>query len=238
MKSSNPLQNIREFHNHFNQPVTRVDCGSMCAPFNPAGKPFCCDICQAVPVAYKEEWEYLQSTTSMWHEWHGDECGSDPLNPNDLRAETPDHYLLLACAGPANCQREFRASSCRQFPFFPYITSNYRFIGLAYYWNFEPTCWVLSNLGSVLPEYRENFIQTYDGLFNHWISDLESYAATSEEMREQFIQQKRRIPLLHRNGLFYLISPKSERLTKVNPDQFPHFGVYRTIQKTENHSII
>ena len=47
--------------------------------------------------------------------------------------------LLLACQGPAHCQRPFRALSCRQFPFFPYITADDRFIGLAYEWEFEPS---------------------------------------------------------------------------------------------------
>ena len=52
---------------------------------------------------------------------------------------------MLACLGPAHCQRPFRAVSCRQFPFFPYISSSLRFIGLAHEWEFENTCWVMQS---------------------------------------------------------------------------------------------
>jgi hypothetical protein len=49
----------------------------------------------------------------------------------------------------------------------------------------------------------------------------------SEEMREHFAGQKRRIPILHRNGGYYLLSPLSERLRRVRPDQFRQFGPYK-----------
>jgi hypothetical protein len=135
--------------------------------------------------------------------------------------------LLLACKGPEHCVRRFRAMSCREFPFFPYITSDYRFIGLAYDWSFEPTCWVISHLGTVTEDYRREFVQAYDDLFSLWPEELDSYAALSEAMRDQFEGQHRRIPLLHRNGGSYLISPESEGLRRTLPERFPRFGPYR-----------
>jgi hypothetical protein len=226
MGNTSPLQDIRSFYDRFDAPVTELDCGAMCAPHNPSGKPFCCDICQAVPVAYQQEWDYLKSRTDLWHEWRGDECTSDPVDPGELRTDAPEHLLLLACKGPIFCQREFRASSCRQFPFFPYITSSYRFIGLAYYWDFEPTCWVLSNLGLVTEAYRKIFVSVFDKIFNYRFDEYESYAAFSEEIRAYFQAQKRRFPVLHRNGNIYLISPGSETLRRTAVGQLPRFGVY------------
>jgi hypothetical protein len=222
-----PLQDIRSLFARFDAPITTLDCGVKCAPHNPTGKPFCCDICQAVPVAYKQEWDYLKERTDLWHEWRGDECASDPVNPAELRVDTPENFLLLACKGPDFCQREYRATSCRQFPFFPYITSTYRFIGLAYYWDFEPTCWVLSNLALVTEAYRNAFISVYDDIFHFWFEEFDSYAATSEEMREFFLARKRRFPVLHRNGNTYLVSPGSETLRRTAPDSLQRFGVYR-----------
>jgi hypothetical protein len=227
MTNISALQDIRSFYDHFNAPVTGLDCGAKCAPFNPSGKPFCCDICQAVPVAYQQEWDYLKSRTDLWHEWRGDECVSDIVNPDELKKDAPEHLFLLACKGPAFCEREYRASSCRQFPFFPYITSKYRFIGLAYYWDFEPTCWVLSNLGEVMDDYRQSFISIFDEIFNYRFDEYESYAAISDEMREFFRGQKRRFPVLHRNGGIYLVSPESERITRTSANQLPRFGVYK-----------
>jgi hypothetical protein len=228
MSSSHiPRLILRQLYDRFDTPVTGFDCGTKCAPHNPNGIPACCDICNAVPVAYHQEWIYLQENTDLWHEWRGDECASEPCDPQELRKDTPDTMVLLACQGPALCQRKFRAVSCRQFPFFPYITSENDFIGLAYEWEFEPTCWVISNLAAVTPAYRQEFVDVYEELFAQWPDEFESYALLSEEMREHFGDEKRRIPLLHRRGGYYLISPNSERLRKVTPEKFPQFGPYK-----------
>lgn len=221
-----PLANIRALYDRFDAPVTPLDCGQKCAPHNPSGKPFCCDICHAVPAAYRQEWEYLQPNTDLWRAWRGDEC---PAGPNNqlLQAEAPQEMVLLACLGPQACQRPFRALSCRQFPFFPYVTSDYRFVGLAYEWEFEPVCWVISNLKEVTGEYRRQFIETHDHLFALEQDIFENYAYHSERMRAHFAQKRRRIPLLHRNGGCYLVSPVSERMTRVGAEKMPKFGFYQ-----------
>jgi hypothetical protein len=74
--------------------------------------------------------------------------------------------------------------------------------------------------------YREEFIKLYDDLFSWVPDDFESYAIHSEEVRNHFAEQKRRFPLLHRNGKDYLLSPLSGRLQRIQPGQFKRFGVY------------
>lgn len=222
-----PDLNIPRFYTGFSAPVTALDCGRMCAPHNPHGIPFCCDICHAVPAVYHQEWEYLRLHTDLWHPWRGDECAEEPVNPSILAEDTQEHMRLLACKGPAHCQREYRSSSCRQFPFFPYITANDRFIGMTYHWDFEPTCWVISNLGAVTADFRREFFATYDALFNTWLEEYESYAWLSEDMRTAFGSLHRRIPILHRNGGDYLLSPATERMERVPASQFRRFGPYR-----------
>jgi hypothetical protein len=225
-ESFSPLD-FQEIYERFDTPITAIDCGAMCAPHNPSGKPFCCDIRQAVPAAYHQEWEFLRRNTDLWKEWHGNECPEDLSDAADLLADTPEHMLLLACQGAEHCQRKFRAVSCRQFPFFPYVTSDFRFIGLAYEWAFEPTCWVISHLELVSTPYQKEFISLYDDLFSFIPGDFESYAIHSEEMRTSFAEQKRRIPILHRNGNYYLLSPLSERLRRIQPELLSRFGVYQ-----------
>lgn len=223
------VQKVRELYDGFDAPIARLDCGQKCAPYNPSGKPFCCDICHAVPAVYKSEWAYLQPNTDLWHEWHGDEC-ENPLSSwerDRVRDETPENMILLACLGPDRCQRDFRALSCRQFPFFPYVTADYRFVGLAYEWEFEAKCWVISNLGRVSARYRQEFVRTYDELFALFQEEFDSYAAHSEEMRAHFLERKRRIPILHRNGGVYLLSPASERMVRVEAANLAKFGPYR-----------
>jgi hypothetical protein len=218
---------IRKLYDHFDAPVTEVDCGEMCRHHNPSGKPFCCDICHAVPAAYLQEWDYLKGQTHLWHEWRGDECDSKIEDHQQLSADMPEYMCLLACLGPDHCQRDFRSMSCRQFPFFPYITADDRFIGMTYYWDFEPYCWVISNLGAVTDQFRREFFTTYDALLNEWEEEYDSYYYLSEDMRTAFARHRWRIPILHRNGGCYLLSPGNERLTRVEPRQFRQFGFYQ-----------
>ena len=221
-------EQIRELYDGFDSPITSLDCGKKCAPYNTSGKPFCCDICHAVPVAYKCEWKYLEPNTGLWHIWRGDECGElGQKKKAAVKSSTSNDKILLACLGLSQCLRDFRAMSCRQFPFYPYVTSDYRFVGLAYEWEFESKCWVISNLSRVTRRYREEFVQLYDNLFANFQNEFDSYAFHSEKMRIKFIERKRRIPLLHRNGNSYLISPLSERMRLVSPHVLPKFDPYR-----------
>ncbi len=230
LKSTADLEpeDIRTIYNGFDAPIVEFDCGKKCAPHNPSGKPFCCDICQAVPAAYKSEWNYLEHHTNLWHKWRGDECKETTSQEvARLKADTPKSMVLLACLGPSQCQREFRALSCRQFPFFPYVTSDYCFIGLAYEWQFQAECWVISNLWRVTQKYRQEFIRTYDRLFALFQDEFDHYAYHSEIMRAEFVGRKKRFPLLHRNGRDYLVSAASERLRRVDAKSLPRFGYYR-----------
>lgn len=226
LAQKSPLEDIRRLYAVFDSPVTRVDCGRKCAPFNMTGKPFCCDICQAVPAVYNEEWDYLKRNTDLWRFWIGDEC-PDSDDVLRLKDEILEGMALLACKGPALCQRVFRALSCRQFPFFPYVTADYRFLGLAYEWEFEDRCWVISNLHRVSKSYRSQFVAMHDALFAQRQDIFENYAYHSERMRNLYAERRRRIPLLHRNGDEYRVSPVSGRLARAPSTRFPRFGPYR-----------
>ena len=232
LKSTSDLndEDIQTLYERFDSPIVSLDCGKKCAPHNPSGKPFCCDICHAVPAAYESEWETLKDTTELWHRYRGDECASphelEPAHPV-TDSDMPPGMIPLACLGPQACERENRLLSCRQFPFFPYVTSNYRFLGLAYDWEFESVCWVLSNLGRVSEAYRQSFVRTFDHIFALFQDEFDSYALRSEEMRAHFTALRRRIPLLHRDGGYRLISPSSESVRRVEASRLPKFGFYR-----------
>jgi hypothetical protein len=209
-------------YSRFHSPICALDCGRKCAPYNSGGKPFCCDTQHAVPTAYEAEWAYLQDNTDLWHIWEND----DPGETKRLQDETPPGMVLVACLGPAHCQREYRTLTCRQFPFFPYITSEGVFIGLSYYWDYEADCWVISNLHKVNPEYQAQCIAAYDLLFERMPGEVASYLHHSEKMRKFFNQRHRAIPLLHRNGQIYKITPHNERLRRVSVGSLSRFGDY------------
>jgi len=222
-------EDIRALYHNFDAPIAALDCGKECAPHNPSGKPFCCDICHAIPAAYTSEWKTLSGTTDLWHPYQEDECASHPdPEPASAMADTdlPSGMLSLACLGPSHCQRPNRVLSCRAFPFFPYISSEGRILGLAVEWEFESVCWIISNLARVTDEYRAAFLQTYDHLLALFDEVFENYAFHSERMRTHYASQKRRFSLLHRNRCAYLVSPVSERMQRVEPSRFPKYSFY------------
>ncbi len=226
MTSEIPPLSFRAFYDRFNASITDIDCGEMCVPHNPNGIPFCCDICTAVPAGFITEWDYLREHTDLWHIWRGGDCADDADDPEELWNATPDHMLLMACKGTSFCEREYRAISCRQFPFFPYLTSKGEFLGLAYEWNFEEKCWVLSNLHQVTDQYRREFVELYDELLQ-LPQEQESYRMLSAQMRNHFIGKKRSITLLHRDGGFMKIDPQHESVQAITTEELPKFGVYQ-----------
>lgn len=222
---------LRALFDDFDSPIAKLDCGKKCAPHNPSGKPFCCDICHAVPAAFTSEWVYFQATTDLWHRYRGDECDAsrDPAPASAKKdLNLPSGMTSLACLGPARCQRDYRALSCRAFPFFPYVTSDYRFLGLACEWDFESACWVISHLSAVTDKYRAEFLHTFDHLLALFEDVFENYAYHSELMRAHYASRRKRFPVLHRNGRAYLVSPISERMQRVEVSSLPRFGFYKT----------
>jgi hypothetical protein len=220
---------VLELFHDFNSPIMTLDCGSKCSPHNPSGKPFCCDICHAVPAAYASEWRLFRHRTALWHLYRGDECSEHPGKDHAV-SSLPKGMVLLACLGPQRCQRRYRALSCRQFPFFPYLTSDGRFLGLACEWEFEECCWVMSHLGRVTAAYRREFVRIHDRLFALFQDMFDNYGYHSHRLRASHARKGRRFALLHRNGGYYLVSPQSERLQRVAPSQaaaLRKFGPYR-----------
>jgi len=223
-------QDIRALYNNFDSPIAELDCGKKCAPHNPRGIPFCCDICHAIPAAYDSEWNYLRDTTDLWHVYSREDCDASSSSQAGEAAsdsDFPPGMISLACLGAARCQRPNRIFSCRAFPFFPYVSSDHRFLGLACEWEFESVCWVISNLSQVTDKFRAEFTHTFDYLLATFDDVFESYSVHSEKLRAHFGSRKRRFPLLHRNGRAYLVSPINERAQIVDPDSLPKFGYYR-----------
>lgn len=222
---------VRQLYANFEAPIAALDCGQKCAPYNDGGKPFCCDICVAVPTLYQSEWDYLSARTDLWFEWKAESCTDTPEEAAEevarLTEETQGTMILAECLGPAHCQREYRGLTCRQFPFFPYIDSQGNVLGLSYYWEYEDKCWVISHLDVVTAQYRQEFLQAFETIFERIPGEFENYQFHSQVMRDEFIEKRQAIPLLHRNGDAYKISPGSERLRKVAADQFPKRGPYK-----------
>lgn len=194
-----------------------------CAPYNSRGVPFCCDLGHAIPTAYDPEWDYLNQNTDLWHLWEPD----DPQLKLELHAELPAGMQMIACQGHQYCQRNFRSITCRAFPFFPYLDRQGNFLGLAPYWEYADRCWVMSNLDQVTEVYRGEFVAAFELLFQVLPEERENYRQHSIRMRRYFGRGKRAIPLLHRNGGIYKVTPRNGRMRRVDPLKLPKYGPYR-----------
>jgi hypothetical protein len=216
-------EEFAEIYARFQAPLAALDCGQNCTPYNDRGAPFCCDTRHAVPSAYHAEWKYLQANTDLWHLW----AGRTPAETDQLKALAPEGQVLIACQGYRLCQRGFRSLTCRAFPFFPYITRQGQFIGLSVYWEYEECCWVINNLQVVSDIFKAEFIQTFDSLFARLPDELEIFRQFSSRMRRIFGKRHSTIPLLHRKGGFYKISPRDGRGRKASPEKYRKAGPYQ-----------
>ncbi|MBN2145816.1 MAG: hypothetical protein JW726_00450 [Anaerolineales bacterium] len=208
----------------FDAPISALDCGERCAPYNEQRIPFCCDTRHAIPSAYLAEWDYLQAHTGLWHPWQAPQ----PRDTARLASQAAPNQVLIECQGHTHCQRSFRSLTCRAFPFFPYLTREGEFIGLSYYWEYEDRCWVISNLQSVSTDYLAQFVHTFDKILSAQPQDRQSYRYHATVTRRVFSRHKRAITLLHRNGNAYKVSPGSGRLRRVAVESLPKFGPYAT----------
>jgi len=207
----------------FNSPISQLDCGSKCAPYNENGIPFCCDTRHIIPSAYLDEWDFLKTHTDLWHLWESNQVEM----ANQIQQQVPPGQVLIECLGYASCQRNFRSITCRTFPFFPFITQKGEFIGISYYWEFEDRCWVISNLQVVKPEFIQEMIATMDVLFYRYPTEVEQYRYHSATMRRVFSRRGRQITIFGRDGNAYKTSPKTGFTRHIPIQKFPKFGVYK-----------
>lgn len=167
----------------------------------------------------------MQSRSDLWHKYKPKTQGEQKIK-DDL----PRNICLIECKGAAQCERENRSLSCRAFPFFPYITKDYSFVGLSVYWHFEELCWVMSNLQVVEREFINEFVSTFELLFRRVPGELETFRDYSASMRRAFSRMKRTIPLVGRDGYYYDIAPRTGKLTPVKVETFAKFGPYQNAE--------
>src|SRR5262249_15363385 len=97
-------------------------------------------------------------------------------------------------------ERENRSMACRAFPFYPYITRENEFVGLAYYWDFEDSCWVISNLAVVDADFVREFVRAHEMLFEVDRDEFDTFRQQAADMRRVFSRRNRYIPLIGRDG--------------------------------------
>jgi hypothetical protein len=205
----------------FTASISKFDCGQYCAPHN-GGQPVCCNTQNCIPVVRRDEWNFLKSRTDLWHNYKPTSRAEQKI-----KDELPRDIILIECKGAALCERDNRSLSCRTFPFFPYITKEYEFIGLSYYWHFEDMCWVVSNMQIVEHDFINEFVSTFELLFRRIPGELEVFRDYSATMRRAFSRMKRTIPMIGRNGGYFEVMPSSGEIKLSQVETFPKHGPYQ-----------
>jgi len=63
MAETKPVPSFKELYKKFSLPLSGIDCGEKCGPFNDYGIPVCCDIQLVVPSAYDQRGAHQTSST-------------------------------------------------------------------------------------------------------------------------------------------------------------------------------
>ena len=212
---------FEEIYRIFPHPLSNIDCGEKCGPFNEYGVPVCCDINLIVPSAYQAEWDYLKDKTDLWQPW----SSSNPVDA-DLEDDVQDGQVLLKCLGYQHCQRQFRTMTCRAFPFFPYLDGRGNFLGLVYFQEYEELCWIISNLSVVTSAYKADFQMAFERLFQQYPESKKSYSQYSSYLRKENISSDEKIILLDFEDNVLILDPDSEISYQVSYDDLDSFGPF------------
>jgi len=215
-------KHYERLYERFQSPVMRFDCGRMCAPLN-GGQPVCCTTDNAVPVVGKSEWKLLKKRTDLWHKYKPtDAAGREIVDSLDKSC------LAIECKGARFCERDNRSLSCRTFPFFPYITKDRDFIGLACYWIFEDRCWVISNLHRVDQNFIDEFVRAYEYVFKKDPEEFDVFRGQSASARRVFSRWGRHIPVIARDGSWLKVLPKGGRVAKAAKRDLGRHAPYKS----------
>ena len=218
-----PTQKVffEDLYHNFPRPLSQIDCGEKCGPFNEYGVPVCCDINLIVPSAFEAEWGYLKEKTDLWSPW-----SSSVLIDSDLEDEKQDGQVLLKCLGYQHCQRSYRTLTCRAFPFFPYLDSQGNFIGLVYFHEYREMCWIISNLSVVNQEYKVEFQKAFSDLFLEYPESKMSYDQYSAFIRKEMAMSGDKIILLDFTEKIFIVDPETEQAREVDFEDLDSFGPF------------
>jgi hypothetical protein len=70
------------------------------------------------------------------------------------------------------------------------------------------------------------FVKAYDWIFVNISGEFDNFRHHSNIMRRVFGRKKRAIPLLHRNGRAYSVTPKDGKLKPLDLSTLRKFGPY------------
>jgi hypothetical protein len=182
---------LRWYYRLLSVPVTPFDCGRLCAPGN-GGVPVCCDHDRAVPVLYRDEFEWHRERTGFWRKLK-------PRSKADRAfvATIADYCVAATCPGIRSCSRALRSIACRAFPFEPHLDKDGVFAGLTFNYGLDDGCPLYQP--RYWPSISQTFIVNATLVWQHILTLLpderELYTDESRALRRRLKQKGERVPL-------------------------------------------
>ena len=223
MSRSPDPSNFGIIYQGFSAPITGIDCGEKCGPYNDYGVPVCCDISQVIPSAFQEEWIYLEARTELWRVWEG----SSTQEGKELLRGLECGQIPLQCQGHRYCQRQFRTITCRAFPFLPYLNKNGKWIGFTYYPDYREQCWIISHLSLVNMEYKQEFLKCFQEIFIRYPKMKENYLDYSVHLRGLSHSEEFDLVYLDFNDRVFRVDPSADLPEEITYDDLPSFGPFK-----------
>ena len=103
-----------------------------------------------------------------------------------------------------------------------------KFIGLAYYWDFEDRCWVISNMAVVERAFLADFVAAFELLFERDEEEYDSFKEHSVSMRRVFSRRRQPIVFIGREGGYFKELPHGRGIRPCEAKDLPKFGPYRS----------
>ena len=177
------------FYGLLSVPMIDFDCGRYCGRRN-NGTPVCCDPDIAVPVLYRDEYNYHRRRSTFWRRM------ANRTDPQRRLWETVDrHNILCRCPGVDQCDRAERALVCRTFPFEPYLTNAGEWLGLVFQYTHREQCYLIGQPRRLFSEeYLRNSKTFWLAIFERLPSEREVYIAASQTLRRRFGQKRKKVP--------------------------------------------
>jgi hypothetical protein len=183
---------LNRFYELLDESLTPYDCGKLCAPSH-GGEPLCCQVENAVPMLYREEFEYLQKRTELWRRWKP----KTAIDKKMKREEETRILIFCECKGAKHCERHNRSVGCRTFPLEPYFDENGEFVGLIFMKEFRNKCPLISRLKDIKQSVIDKHYEFWKLIMEIKKDEFDLYKSTSRGWRISATKRGTKLPILY-----------------------------------------
>jgi len=185
-------KDIEEFYRLLDEEIAEFDCGAKCAPRNRNKVPYCCDISKAIPLMYREEYDYVRRHTAMWQPYR--------LKDKGEKLDELEYHVYLECRGPAQCERPWRSIVCRIFPTYPAMDEDGRPIGLFFNTVLRDKCHLVGRPELVRPAFIRNHVAFWNLLFERHAGERDFHAGLFRQTQARYRRLRKPFIILMPTG--------------------------------------